>query len=254
MRKYLSLIIIALAFSSCQEDLHKNDPGFQALKDDVMWRGTDTRAYLSSSGALRIEAVNQFEQVTLNTHSATENTYVLGTTYTGNSASYTSSFNNLDLDYETTPVAGPVYTVNLIQGGTGYTADCTLQSGTTTYVCDSAHNTTGGTGTGLTVAVGTNGIGVVNKIIRVVSRGNGYLPGDIVTVTSGDVNCKVQIVNVETSNGEIVITDYDNLKMTVSGTFKFNAVNVDNNPFGLPVVNFQYGEFYQIPIYPEAKK
>jgi hypothetical protein len=88
----------------------------------------------------------------------------------------------------------------------------------------------------------------------VVSRGNGYLPGDIVTVTTGDLNCKVKVVNVQTSNGEIEITEFDNLNMTVSGTFKFNAVNVENNPFGLPVVNFQYGEFYRVPIYPFGKK
>ncbi|MGL2965118.1 DUF6252 family protein [Flavobacterium sp. XGLA_31] len=253
MKKFLSLFILALAFSSCQEDLKTNNPGFQALKDDMMWRGTDARAYISTTGELRIEALNQYDQVTLSTESADEDVYVLGTTDSANSASYFSSFNDLDLEYGTIPVSGPVYSVVLIGGGTGYTPDCDMQPNGL-YTCDSAHNTTGGSGTGLTLAIGTNGLGGVNKIVKVVSRGNGYLPGDIVTVTSGDLNCQVKVVNVETSNGEIEITDYDPLNMTVTGTFKFNAVNVDNNPFGLPVVNFQYGEFYKIPIYPDSKK
>jgi len=98
---------------------------------------------------------------------------------------------------------------------------------------------------------GTNGS--VTKVVRVVSRGNGYLPGDLVTVTQGDLNCKVRVVNVQTSNGEIEITNYDSVNLTVSGKFKFNAVNVDNNPFGLPVENFQYGEFYEVPILPFSK-
>jgi hypothetical protein len=31
-------------------------------------------------------------------------------------------------------------------------------------------------------------------------------------------------------NGQIVITEYDNVNNTISGTFKFNLENVFNNP------------------------
>lgn len=48
--------------------------------------------------------------------------------------------------------------------------------------------------------------------------------------------------------GQIVITEYDTLNKTISGTFKFNAENVNNNPLVGPVLNFQYGVFYKIPV------
>jgi hypothetical protein len=49
-------------------------------------------------------------------------------------------------------------------------------------------------------------------------------------------------------NGEIVINEYDIIKKTVTGTFKFNANNVNNNPLGGPTLNFQYGRFYKVPV------
>jgi polyisoprenoid-binding protein YceI len=49
-------------------------------------------------------------------------------------------------------------------------------------------------------------------------------------------------------DGEIVIEKYDAVNKTVTGTFKFNAVNVNNNPLAGPILNFQYGHFYKIPV------
>jgi hypothetical protein len=49
-------------------------------------------------------------------------------------------------------------------------------------------------------------------------------------------------------DGEIVITNYDAVNKTVSGTFKFNVDNVANNPLYGSSVNFQNGFFYKIPI------
>jgi hypothetical protein len=48
--------------------------------------------------------------------------------------------------------------------------------------------------------------------------------------------------------GQIVITEYDAVNNTVTGTFKFNAENINNNPLAGPILNFQYGHFYKIPI------
>ncbi len=49
-------------------------------------------------------------------------------------------------------------------------------------------------------------------------------------------------------NGEIVIEEYDAVNNTVTGTFKFNAENIYNNPLAGPLLNFQYGHFYKIPV------
>jgi hypothetical protein len=43
--------------------------------------------------------------------------------------------------------------------------------------------------------------------------------------------------------GQIVITDYDTVDKTVTGTFKFKAVN---NSLINPNLNFQYGNFYKV--------
>ena len=236
MKRFLSLFIIAVAFSSCQEDVKFNNPGFQGLKDDVFWRANDARAYVETSGKLRIEAYTQYEIITLNTTSANVGTYVLGTTNVNNSATYTSNFNDIPLEYATIAVPGPTGSISLVNGGTGYS------SGTSVA-------TTGGAGSGLTVNIVANASGVVTSA-AVSSRGSGYLAGDLITVAGGNVNCKVRVTNVQNSNGEIKITEYDNVNFTVSGKFKFNAANSNGSPFGGPILNFQYGEFYKIPIYP----
>ena len=49
-------------------------------------------------------------------------------------------------------------------------------------------------------------------------------------------------------DGEIVIEEYDAVNNTVTGTFKFNAENIYNNPLAGPTLNFQYGHFYKTPI------
>lgn len=236
MKRLLPLLIIALTISSCQEDVKFNNPGFQGLKDDVFWRADDARAYVDASGKLRIEARTQYEIVTLNTSSANAGTYVLGTTNVNNSATYSSNFNGTELEYATIAVPGPTESVGLVNGGTGYS------SGTSVA-------TTGGTGSGLTVNIIANSSGVVTSV-TVSSRGSGYLAGDLVTVAGGNVNCKVRVTNVQNSNGEIIIKEYDNVNHTISGKFKFNAANSNGSPFGGPILNFQYGEFYKILIYP----
>lgn len=236
MKRLLPLLIIALAFSSCQEDVKFNNPGFQGLKDDVFWRANDARAYVSPTNTLRIEALTEYETVTLTTSNANPGTYVLGTTNIYNTASYTSNFNNVELAYATIAVPGPVADVSLSNGGTGYS------SGTSVA-------TTGGTGSGLTVNIVANTSGIVTSA-TVSSQGSGYLAGDLVTVAGGNVNCKVTVTNVQNSNGEIKITEYDNVKGTISGKFKFNAANSNGSPLGEPILNFQYGEFYKIPVLP----
>lgn len=236
MKRFLSLILVAVAMSSCQEDVKFNDPGFQGLKDDVYWRANDARAYLSSAGRLTIEALTEYEQVTLNTTNANLGTYVLGTTNTNNAARYTSSLDGVELEYATMAVPGPVSSIQTVSGGTGYTSGSSI-------------TTTGGSGSGLSVNITANSSGVVTAI-TLASRGNAYTAGDLITVSGGNLNCKFRVFNVQNSNGEIQITEYDNVNMTISGKFKFNAANVNTNPFVPEILNFQYGEFYKIPIYP----
>ena len=47
---------------------------------------------------------------------------------------------------------------------------------------------------------------------------------------------------------QIVITEYDAVNNTVSGTFKFNAENADSNSLARRLLNFQQGVFYKVPV------
>ncbi len=64
-----------------------------------------------------------------------------------------------------------------------------------------------------------------------------------------DANGKVTFATgTGVGNGQIVLTEYDAVNHTVSGTFKFNAENINNNPLFGEEVNFQYGVFYKVPV------
>lgn len=235
MRKFLSLIAITFLMMSCSEDVKFNDPGLQGLKNDSFWRAADVRAYVTD-GKLTIEAYAQYEVLTLGTSSTNLGKYKLGSTNSSNFASYATTFDDVAIEYATIPTPGPVSTVSLTNVGTGYT-DATSVA------------TTGGSGSGLSVNIKANANGGVTEV-TLLSRGNGYMAGDIVTITGGNLNSKFRVVNVQNSNGEIEILQFDNVKMTISGKFKFNAVNSNNNPLSADVVNFQSGEFYNVQIYP----
>lgn len=49
-------------------------------------------------------------------------------------------------------------------------------------------------------------------------------------------------------DGEIKITEFDSENGTVSGSFRFNAVNLANNPLGGEILNFNQGVFYKVPV------
>jgi hypothetical protein len=49
-------------------------------------------------------------------------------------------------------------------------------------------------------------------------------------------------------DGQIILSEYDPINKTISGTFRFNSFNINNNPLGNPIVNFTNGVFYKVPI------
>ncbi|SNR23500.1 hypothetical protein SAMN04487979_101177 [Flavobacterium sp. ov086] len=51
-------------------------------------------------------------------------------------------------------------------------------------------------------------------------------------------------------SGQVVITEFDNNKGTISGTFKFTAVNTNAEDLENPSVTFTEGVFYKIPYTP----
>jgi hypothetical protein len=245
MKKIIFFIAISLLICSCQDDTKTHNPGFQGYKDDVLYRGIGISATKDASGKMELTALAQDQELILNTSSSAIGVYYLGTTNQLNKATYTSNFDNNELIYETAIFQGPVskMAINMTAAGSGYTSDCTLVDGN--YNCNSSHETTGGSGSGLKVSVITNTAGGITSL-KVASPGNNYLPGDLITVTGGNGLAKCKVLNIEGSNGEIEITEITDT--TISGKFKFNARKTNINPFGNELVNFQYGEFYKLPI------
>jgi hypothetical protein len=242
MKKQFLYLILFTALISCTNDVKFNNPAFEGQKDNVFWRAVDSKATLFN-GIITIEGYTRNEKLTLTIPSPitkiSQNdknsyvTYFLGTTNQNIMASYALLSGTLYPPiYQTLITAGPVNMALISSGGTGYTA--------------TVAGTTGGTGSGLKVNTVVNSLGAISAV-TINSPGSGYISGDLITVSGGNGNAKLIVQNVTTSHGEIVITGYDGVSKIISGTFKFNAVNVNNDPLAEPTLNFQYGNFY-IPV------
>ena len=101
MKKILSLIVLLVAFSSCEEDVQFNNPTVQGLKDDALWRAVSFSATQQvSNGALTVVASNGFETLTLRAQSAIPGTYSLGVNE-NNKASFVFSSPEINSAFQT---------------------------------------------------------------------------------------------------------------------------------------------------------
>jgi hypothetical protein len=228
MKKVIALFVGVMMVSSCTQDIETNDPAFQAKFDDAIWSANDARVFVDEDGSMTITAYTQFEELTLVTASTNPGTYVLGTTNQSNYAAYYFEGQGVVADYETSIFPGNVNKIaSIVSGGFNYSNNSVVL-------------TSGGSGSGLKLAVETNNNGSVTKV-NVVARGLGYVAGDEVTLLGGNGLAKVRILNVQQSNGEIIIESVDNGFFT--GNFKFTAVNEEGD-----TVTFSQGKFYRIPM------
>ncbi|KQB42923.1 30S ribosomal protein S16 [Flavobacterium daejeonense] len=79
MKKYFLFLILLFTVFSCQEDVRFNNPAFQGMKDNVLWRAVQTRATVYSGGTLVIEAYTATEVVTLKNNTTAVGIYSIGT-------------------------------------------------------------------------------------------------------------------------------------------------------------------------------
>jgi hypothetical protein len=228
MKKWFSIISLLVLFSSCQDEVKFNNPSFQAYRDDVLFRAIQVTATKSSTGSIRIEAVAEDETFVLNIANSVTGTYYIASTNNNNWATYTSNFNDIDVEYFTRDGFEPITNIanSILVAGTGYSN------------ANAATTTNTGNGSGLTVKTTT----VDGKItsIKINNAGGNYQAGDVITINGGDGNAKFRILS------EIKLIN--NGDGTISGSFKFNAKNIFLNPAGGELVNVQYGAFYNIPV------
>ena len=228
MKNIFYLFIASLVLSACTTDIQTNNPAFQAKFNDATWRANDARVSIDGDGRFVITAYTQYETIVLRASSSDLGTYVLGSTNQDSYASYDFDGLEFSSSYDTSLFSGPAYKIsNIVNAGTGYANSNNSQTTPVT-----------GSGSGLKFAIETNVNGNITKV-SIVSRGDGYVAGDIVSIVGGDNNARVRILNTQQSNGEIVIEEIDNGKY--SGTFKFNAVNSSGE-----VITFSNGVFYNV--------
>lgn len=230
MKKILSILALTYFFVACENDVKSNSPAFQGEKDNVFWRAKDSKVTLNPNNSITLNAYTNNELVTI-TVPNTVGVYDLGTINQNIGASY--SYNNeLSVKYfDTSLTEGAVYKLTpIVNAGSGYAA----QNNTTVA-------TSGGSGNGLTLNIKTNASGSITEVV-IASRGTGYKPGDVVTLTGGSNNARIGVLNLIQSNGVIEIEKIEGKEYT--GTFMFNAVDDNGN-----VVNFNKGNFYKIPAF-----
>ncbi len=232
MKKLVSIFVLLIVFCGCSNEVTTNTPGFQAFKDDTLWRAIDVKAYVSLDGHVRILAMAENEQVEINMSSTNVGTYYFASVDDENTAEYNVSYNGDFLHYLTYDLNGPVLNINnpVLIAGTNYSEGFNVST-----------NSLSG-GSGMTVDTSVSDDGYVTGVL-INSNGSGYEAGDIITISGGDNNAKFKILSV------IEITDNSN--STITGTFRFTAKNAFPNPTVNELVSFQYGAFYQLPLQPE---
>ena len=234
MKKILGFFTIISLFVNCANEVRFSEPGLQANKNNVVWRAFEIKGSRNADGSVTIVANADDGSITLKIASSAKGKYVLGTTNSNNKASHTIVLSSgMPYIFDTTPIAGPAAAISsLFSGGTAYTAST------------NAATTTSGVGSGLTVST-TVSAGTVTKA-TILSPGNNYFTGDVITIVGGNNFANFAVLNVEESNGEINITD--NSDGTLTGTFQFNAKSPTANLNGSQNVGFQNGNFFRIPL------
>ncbi len=100
MKKILSLIVLVVVLTSCEEDVKFNNPAVQGLKDNELWKATDFSATRGGDNSLTITADNGFEIITLKTQNIDPGVYVLGVNES-NKATYTLSVDGIEMFHST---------------------------------------------------------------------------------------------------------------------------------------------------------
>ncbi|RZJ55670.1 MAG: hypothetical protein EOO44_02360 [Flavobacterium sp.] len=109
-------------------------------------------------------------------------------------------------------------------------------------------------GNGNMILEGSLGYEKITLITKTTAVGSYILGADDISTGSYTNDLPAQEKEFSTGtnkgNGQITITEYNKETNTISGTFKFTAVNMDESDTESPKMNFTEGVFYKVPIAP----
>src|SRR6218665_1292010 len=100
MKKIISLLVLLVAFTSCEEDVKFNDPAVQAYKDNEVWKATNFTAVRGVDNSLTVTGTNGFETLTIRTASINPGNYELGVN-DNSRASYVVQADGITMSYKT---------------------------------------------------------------------------------------------------------------------------------------------------------
>ena len=86
--------------SACTEEITRNNPAFEGVKNELSWRATDASAIRYANGSMVLTGITQFETLVLKTTSANPATYILGSGIS-NQASFVIQQMPQDISYQT---------------------------------------------------------------------------------------------------------------------------------------------------------
>ncbi|WP_445721446.1 DUF6252 family protein [Flavobacterium sp.] len=228
MKKIVIVLLGMFLLTSCVNETEDNTPTIQAKFNNVNWKAKETNVSVDASGSLVIKAYRGSEVLVLKTSSPTVGTYVLGTSSITSMGTYSVGSALNVIEYNTRVVPGPVFRYIEIATGTGYSNTNSAQA-------------LGGSGSGFVLKVTTDSSTGSIATHEVKARGSNYVAGDNVILDGGDGNARFRVLNVQQSNGVVVIDKVEN--GTITGTFQLNAVNDSGD-----VVTFSEGVFYKVPM------
>ena len=100
MKKIAALFALVLTMSACSDEITRNNPAFEGLKDGDSWRAADVTAIKSANGTIILTGATQYETLVLKTVSPAPSTYTLGTGI-ANQASFLINQNLQEISYQT---------------------------------------------------------------------------------------------------------------------------------------------------------
>lgn len=100
MKRIFLLLVAAIAFSSCAEEVSFNSPSFQAMNGENLFRALAPRATLNLDGTINLEGDYYFEVINIKIASSEPGTYQFGVD-ANTVANYTYSADGLVLEYST---------------------------------------------------------------------------------------------------------------------------------------------------------
>jgi len=113
MKRLLPILFLFLFALSCSDDIQDNTPALQAVKDSVLFRSLDSKAFFNDNGSLLIQGSSDTESLNILINSINETEIELGGDNPNtNIASFTDEFGNMFSTASTNADGQVTYQIN----------------------------------------------------------------------------------------------------------------------------------------------